>query len=63
MRSFYEGAKPLLVRLIYLQNQRRVERKLLTAGRYFSFVGAAAPIVVERSSILTNIQVYGSLLA
>ena len=29
------------------EKQRRVERKLLPAGKYFSFVGAAAPIVVE----------------
>ena len=38
-------------------------KKNIDLGRYISFVGAAAPIVVERSSLVTNSKVWGSLLA
>lgn len=63
MRSFYEGAEPLLVRLIYLQNQRQGRKKIIDRREIFFFRRGAAPIVVERNSIVTNIQVYGSLLS
>ena len=54
MRSFYEGAEPLLVRLIYLQNQRHGRKKIIDRREIFFFRRDAAPIVVERSSIVSG---------
>ena len=33
VNGIFEGVRPLLVMMIYQQNQRRVETKLLTIGK------------------------------